>query len=133
MKGNQHNQTRTKQNSVSLAGVRVREICGTGLGGAELSMRVNSLTQQRLQSAVFFSLCIVWVGIFHLILHLHLQSDATEWHYVPSPSTQKQHVTCSSGTRATHQGPGLILVLKCVTIFLLQSYMGDKRKALRFG
>ena len=36
----------TKQNPVSVAGVRVREMWGTCLGGAELSMRVNSLTQQ---------------------------------------------------------------------------------------
>lgn len=61
LEGNQHNQSSTEWNTVSLAGVRVREIWGACLAGAELSMTENSLAQQWLQSVICF-FCVHCVG-----------------------------------------------------------------------
>lgn len=130
LEGNQHNPRSTEWNTISLAGVRVGEIWGACLAGAELSMTVNSLTQQWLQSAIcFFSHALCGLGFFisyFICTCWVMPRNGNTFHLL---ARRKQHIKRSSGTHATHQGPGLILVLKCVTIFFLQSWVGDQRKS----
>lgn len=67
LEGNQHNQSSREWTVISLAGVRLTEIWGACLAGAELSLTVNSLAQQWLHSAIcFFSVhCVGRDFSFH--------------------------------------------------------------------
>lgn len=67
------------------------EIWSTCLAGAELSLTVNSPAQRDYIVLSGSALYIVWSGIFHFVLHLHLLGDTTQWQYFHLFPLRKQH------------------------------------------